>query len=267
MEIGFSASRKPVEEYFEFAAENGFKRLDLGCSSPLNFPHTFTKERIREVRELGESYGIKYGLHTASYVNTAEIMPKVREASEEHLLEYIRLSKEISAEYCVIHCGYHFSMFRDLVMESLFKTFRAAARLAEELDLLLVIENMNAVHPDSEIVYLGVTIEEIRQVLEAVPSPYLALALDIAHANLLPGGVEAWIEAFPDKIYHLHLSDNDRVLDRHLPIGEGTIDFKRVFELLKGVGFKGTGTLEVGSEKNNVKSLRRLREILDQLDR
>lgn len=262
MEIGFTASPKPVEEYFEFAAENGFKRLDLGCSSPSNFPHTFTKERIEEVRELGESYDIRYGLHTASYVNTAEIMPGVREASEEHLLEYIQLSREVSAEYCVIHCGYHFSMFRDLVMESLFKTFRAAVRLADELDMPLVIENMNAVHPDSEIVYLGVTIEELRQVFEAVPSPYLGLALDVAHANLLPGGVDPWVEAFPDKIYHLHLSDNDSVLDRHLPIGEGSIDFNRVFKLLEGIGFKGTGTLEVGSEENNVRSLRRLRKIL-----
>ncbi len=263
MEIGFTASPKPVEEYFEFAASNGFRRMDLGCQSPLNFPETFSKERIAGVKRLGESYGIRYGLHTASYVNTAEIMPKVRKASEEHLLDYIKLSSDISAEYCVIHCGYHFSMFRELVMECLFNTFRAAVDLAEELKLPLVIENMNAVHPESEIVYLGVTIEEIRRVFEAVPSPYLGLALDVGHANLLPGGAEAWVEAFPDKIYHLHLSDNDGVLDRHLPIGDGLIDFKRIFKKLREIGFKGTGTLEVGSEENRIKSLERLREILN----
>jgi sugar phosphate isomerase/epimerase len=263
LEIGFTASPKPVEEYFKFASENDFERLDLGCSTPLNFPHTFTKERIKGVRALRELYGIKYGLHTASYVNTAEIMPKVREASEEHLLEYVRLSSEIAAEYCVIHCGYHFSMFRDFVMENLFKTFRAAVDLAEELDIPLVIENMNAVHPDSEIVYLGVTKEEIERVFKAVPSPYLGLALDVAHANLLPGGNEAWIESFPDKIYHTHLSDNDGVLDRHLPVGDGTIDFGRIFRLLEDIGFEGTATLEVGSEDNCIKSLIQLREILN----
>jgi sugar phosphate isomerase/epimerase len=262
MEIGFTASPKPVEEYFSFASEYGFPRLDLGCSAPANFPHTFTGERIRGVRELGKSLGIKYGLHTASYVNTAEIMPKVRKASEEHLLEYIRLSKDIGAEYCVIHCGFHFSMFHDFVMERLFETLRAAVGLAEELELPLVIENMNAVHPDSEIVYLGVTIEELRSVFEAVPSPYLGLALDVAHANLLLGGVPSWIEAFPEKIFHLHLSDNDGVLDRHLPIGDGAIDFSVVFDQLNSIGFNGTGTLEVGSEENCVKSLLRLREII-----
>jgi sugar phosphate isomerase/epimerase len=236
--------------------------MDLGCSAPPNFPHTFTPERIRRVRELGEEFGIKYGLHSASFVNTAEIMPTVRKASEEHLLEYIRLTKDIGAEYCVIHCGYHFSQFHETVMENLFETFRAGVALAEELDIPLVIENMNAVHPDSEIVYLGVTIYEIRRVFDAVPSEYLGLALDIGHANLLPGGVDPWIEAFPEKIYHLHLSDNDGVLDQHLPIGDGNIDFQGVFKKLDSIDFNGTGTFEVGTNENRVTSLKRIQEIL-----
>jgi endonuclease IV len=75
-------------------------------------------------------------------------------AAETHLLEYIRLSKRLDAEYCVIHCGYHFSLFKDTVMTHLIQTLSAAVRLAEELQLPLVIENMNRVHPDCEIVYL-----------------------------------------------------------------------------------------------------------------
>jgi len=261
MEIGFTAGPKPVEYYFRFAADNGFKRMDLGCSEPVNFPQTFTKERIQSVKELGKTWGVRYGLHTASYVNTAEVMPDVREASERHLLGYINLSKAIGAEYCVIHCGYHFSQLRKAVMESLLKTLTAAIELAEALRLPLVIENMNRVHPESEIVYLGVMVEELSQVFNAIPSRMLGLALDIAHANLLPGGIKPWIEAFPEKIFHLHLSDNDGVLDRHLPIGDGNINFDLVFSQLDDIGFKGTATLEVGSEANIVKSFMRLKKI------
>jgi sugar phosphate isomerase/epimerase len=147
-------------------------------------------------------------------------------------------------------------------MENLYKTFKSAVRLAEEINLPLVIENMNRLHPDSEIVYLGVTIDELKQVFEAVPSNKLGLALDVAHANLLPGGTQSWIEEFPDKIFHIHLSDNDGVLDRHLPIGDGGINFGEVFSQLNQIGFKGTATLEVGTEANNVKSLKRLINIL-----
>ena len=92
MEIGFRSSSQPVEEYFKFAVDTGFGRMDLGCNAPANFPHTFTDERIKRVRKLGGENGIRYGLNSASYVNNSEIMPKVRKASEEHLLEYIQLS-------------------------------------------------------------------------------------------------------------------------------------------------------------------------------
>ena len=262
IEIGFTASPKPVEEYFKFAADNGFRRFDLGCEAPVNFPQTFTKERIRRIRKLGERYSIRFGVHSASFVNTAEIMPTVRKASEQHLLEYIQLSKELSAEYCVIHCGYHFNLFREVVMESLSKTLQAAVRLAEKLDLLLVIENMNVVHPDCEIVYLGVTVEELKQVFEAISSPYLGLALDIGHANLLPRGVGSFIETFPDKIYHLHLSDNNGILDQHLRVGEGNINFKSIFEQLERIGFAGTATLEVSSDEDRIESRRRLLKLL-----
>jgi sugar phosphate isomerase/epimerase len=262
VQIGFTASPKPVEEYFKFAADNGFRRLDLGCENPVNFPQTFTKERIRRIKRLSEKYGIRYGVHSASFVNTAEIMPTVRKASEQHLLEYVRLSKELSAEYCVIHCGYHFNLFKEVVMENLLRTLRAAVRLAEKLRLLLVIENMNVVHPDCEIVYLGVTVDELAQVFEAISSPYLGLALDLGHANLLPRGAEHFIETFPDKIYHLHISDNNGILDQHLRVGEGNINFKSIFGRLEGIGFAGTATLEVSSDEDRIESRRRLLGLL-----
>jgi len=189
-------------------------------------------------------------------------MPTVRKASEQHLLEYVRLSKELSAEYCVIHCGYHFNLFREVVMESLLKTLRAAVRLAEKLNLPLVVENMNLVHPDCEIVYLGVTVEELVQVFEAISSRYLGLALDIGHANLLPKGVNPFINTFPGKIYHLHISDNNGILDQHLRVGEGNIDFKSTFEQLKRIGFAGTATLEVPSDEDKVVSRNRLLNLL-----
>ena len=45
-----------------------------------------------------------------------------------------------------------------------------------------------------------------------------------------PVGPEAFIDAFPNRIVSAHVSDNDMVLDHHLPVGNGKIDFKRVFE-------------------------------------
>ena len=79
---------------------------------------------------------------------------------------------------------------------------------------------MNKIHEDAEIAYLGVTIEELARVFNAIPSKYFGLTLDIAHASLLPGGPESFMDAFPNRIVSTHVSDNDLILDRHVPVGQ-----------------------------------------------
>ena len=154
MRIGREAHPQPVEDYFKQSHELGFNWLELGCESPVNFPHTFDERRVNLIRDLGQKYGISYCLHSASYVNSAEIMPTVRKAVEQHLIEYLRLARKMECSYLVIHCGYHFSQFMDATFDALLTTFRAAVEEAEKLDMPMLIENMNRLHPDCEINYL-----------------------------------------------------------------------------------------------------------------
>jgi len=96
---------------------------------------------------------------------------------------------------------------------------------------------------------------------------YVELApTSVAHASLLPGGPESFIDAFAGRIISTHVSDNDLVLDRHVPVGNGKIDFKRVFGNLMKIGFKGTMNIELPrSNEDRVLSKGRLEPILDEL--
>lgn len=208
---------------------------------------------------------MRYGIHAASYVNSAEIEPTVRKAVEQYLLNYVELAHHLQAEYVVHHFGFHFSQFHEEVFQSLIKTFTPVVELAEKYEIPIGIENMNKVHEDSEIVYLGVTIDELDRVFRALPTKYLGLTLDIAHASLLAGGAESFIKAFPEKIVSSHISDNDLYLDRHLPIGAGKIDFRKILELLKAIGFKGTLNLEVSTDEDRLLSKQKLGSIPKEL--
>ena len=89
---------------------------------------------------------------------------------------------------------------------------------------------------------------------------------DIAHASLLPGGCDPFIDRYPDRIISTHVSDNDLVLDDHLPVGEGDIDFKAVFKRLIDINFKGTLNIELPrSNEDRLLSKKRLEPILDEL--
>jgi sugar phosphate isomerase/epimerase len=266
MQLCFNAGPEPLEEYFPFAYENGFPWMELSCNNPKNFLPTFNPKRISNIKKLRDKFHLRYGLHSASYVNSAEIEPTVRKAVEQYLLGYVELARQLEAEYLVLHFGYHFSLFMDEVFRCLVQTFTPVVELAEKYDIPIGIENMNKIHEDAEIAYLGVTIEELSRVFEALPTKYLGLTLDVAHASLLPGGPESFIEAFPDRIVSSHISDNDLYLDRHLPVGEGKIDFRKVFELLMGIGFKGTLNIELPrSNEDRLLSKQRLEPILRDL--
>ncbi len=261
MKIARKAGPRPVEEYFEEARRLGLDWLELGCEAPANFPQTFDDERIARIKDLGQKYGMGYCLHSASYVNSAEMMPTVRLAAEQHLIEYIHLAWKLGAENLVVHLGFHFSQYMEETYQALLQTYRTVVAEAERMKMPLVIENMNKLSPDSEINYLGTTIEELRVVMDEIQSPYLGLALDVGHAHLLPGGIEPFIDAFGPRIGGLHLHDNDGILDRHWALGKGTMDWRRLFERMKEIGYPGNATIELRRYEDVEASLAHLKSI------
>jgi sugar phosphate isomerase/epimerase len=261
-QIGFAASSGPVERYFPLAQRHDVSWLEFGCQNPVNFPQTFDHERIRRIRHLMERSQIRCGLHSASFVNSAEIMPMVRKAAEEHLKEYIDLAAALRCEYLVIHCGFHFSVYLERVWAALCETFARAVEHAERRRIPLVIENMNRLPAESEFQYLGVTVEEFTDLFRRIRSPYLGLALDVAHCHLLPGGVARFVRSFPEQIREVQLSDNHGTVDQHLTIGEGTVDFSRVFQLLRGIHFSGPLIIELTDIRKKLRSRSRLLRLL-----
>jgi sugar phosphate isomerase/epimerase len=261
-QVGFAASSGPVEGYFPLAKRHHVSWLEFGCQNPANFPQSFDRKRIRRVRRLMERSEIRCGLHSASFVNSAEIMPTVRKAATEHLKEYIDLSAALACEYLVIHCGFHFSVYLETVWAALCETFARAVDYAERRRIPLVIENMNRLPADSEFQYLGVTVEEFSDLFRRIRSPYLGLALDVAHCHLLPGGVAKFVRYFPDRIREVQLSDNHGIVDQHLTIGEGTVDFARVLHLLRGIRFSGPLIIELSDIPKKLRSQARLLGLL-----
>lgn len=81
--------------------------------------------------------------------------------------------------------------------------------------------------------------------------PQLNLTLDLGHAELLSNENTSFgfIEKFPERIRHIHLHDNlggsSAGDDLHLPLGEGKIDFEKIFKKLYEANYQGTMTLEL----------------------
>ena len=261
MKIALPAGPKAAENYLEMAKQNGFDWIDIGGPSPENFPEAFNPDRVKNLRARMEECGLGCGIHTASYVNTAEIFEPIRRGVVQHFKEFIDLAHGLGARYLIIHCGVYFRLFRTRVKECLIRTLKEAAAYAEKGEIFLLIENMNRIPPTPagkpwdlsfeppEISYLGVTVEELVEIFDKVKSPFLGFSLNVAHAHLLKGGFLPFLEALGDKLGNVQISDNHGITDEHLPVGEGTVDFAGLVGHLKRMNFQGTLSLAVPKEK------------------
>jgi sugar phosphate isomerase/epimerase len=81
--------------------------------------------------------------------------------------------------------------------------------------------------------------------------PGLRMTLDIGHAQLLAKENTSFgfIEHYFPRIAHIHAHDNNGGTsvkdDLHLPLGEGSVDYKAIFKSLIEKGYDSTITMEV----------------------
>ena len=78
------------------------------------------------------------------------------------------------------------------------------------------------------------------------------ICFDFGHANLQPYDIGDAIRMVGKRLRVTHVHDNDGILDQHLPIGEGIIDWQKVSAALKDIDYDRELSLEMyygGNEK------------------
>ena len=74
--------------------------------------------------------------------------------------------------------------------------------------------------------------------------------------------LEIYFKTFADNIFEIHLHDNDGDFDWHKAVGEGSIDFMKVFSLIKKYAPDAILTLEPHDKETLFKSLENVKKIL-----
>ena len=133
------------------------------------------------------------------------------------------------------------------------KEFEEAANVfvatAKDLDCTILIENL-----DEE----AFTMSDFQDLFDEVPD--LGFTLDIGHANIgkQENSSVEYLRRFRDKLGHIHLSDNlGGYGDLHLPLGAGIIDFTKILQEIRDIGYDETITLEVFSQDRTYLQLSR----------
>lgn len=132
------------------------------------------------------------------------------------------------------------------------RTFSEVAETAESADVDIYLENVFDEVPD-----------HLLRLRAAVGSRRLKFCFDAGHATLfsrLP--VQKWIEALGPALRELHIHDNRGLRDDHLPLGEGSINFRGVLLAAGAAGTRPILTVEPHREDHFHRSIVSLRTIL-----
>ena len=212
-----------------------FDYVDLTLEPPRAWPVV-----PREVRALVEATGLGVVGHTAWYLPVASPFPALCAAARGSFLEAFDAFAAIGATHVTMHPDpVNRSYPRD---EATVGNVDAVAELAEAASargLILMVENMGRSFR---------TVAELAPLLDAHPD--VRFHLDVGHAHLGGDPPGELLDAFGDRLAHVHVSDNFGVDDLHLPLGAGSIAWHDVIETLRGVGYDGTVTLEVHSPES-----------------
>jgi sugar phosphate isomerase/epimerase len=191
--------------------------------------HTLNKQRVSMLKNIGESYGLKYSVHAPfADINIASPSKPLLKAVLKRLKRSIAYASDLEAYMWVFHPGLKtgVSMFYPgMDWRQNLKTTRLLLKIAGDYGVKIAIENVPEPYP-----FLMKSVEDFTKFYEEITED-IGLVFDVGHANL-NGQIERFLTVFKEKIVHIHVHDNDGKSDQHLGIGFGNIDWKNVANAL-----------------------------------
>lgn len=257
--FGYNApGTRRLEESVQWAADARLYWIDFNADVGPNGLTTWDDARIKALRDLTGRHGIKYGIHTLSAMNNAEIGPFASEAMDEYLRANVDLAARAGCGWVIVHGGFHFGDV-ERRREAAVARLQRLAEYAERKGVPIWLENHNVEPVEAEIHYIPDNVEELRWFLEAPglsgDNPYLRWTFNAGHAELVPDRVGGFLAAFGvSRMAQVRLMDNPGTYEKHLMPGDGVLNFPDIFRQIEGAGYTGPYCLDFpGSDADRIR--------------
>lgn len=216
----------------EWVGKNGFDFLDLTIE-----PTRAYDIKLDKVKKLLKDFDLDIIGHTNPWLPFALPIKSIQETCLKEFKKYTNIFSKLGAELMNVHPTYfipHHSEEEMIQQNIVF--FKKVESITKEKGIQLMLENF--IKPFD-------SVKTFRRILREIPS--IKVLLDVGHANIgqEKNLAESFFKEFPNKIAHLHLSDNKGKDDDHLPLGVGYVDWRSIVKIIKKHKYDKTITLEI----------------------
>lgn len=125
----------------------------------------------------------------------------------------------------------------DQIHQIIVDNFRYFGDIAQEKGIKIALENIFGGRFYSQI-------DDLVKLVSDINHPNVGYCFDCGHGNIDKVNHAETIKRMGDKLFELHLHDNDGTKDSHLPIGFGTIDYVEIIKALNDINYQNTATFE-----------------------
>lgn len=227
---------------FEDAAKRGFKAIEVLNWTGLDLNRIRSEMERTHVQISAILFRSTDPKKQELIANTHGIVnADALDAFSDAIRETIVAAKIVGTKNIVVTTGNEVAgMSRQEQHTNVVKALRAAAPLAEEAGIKLVLEPLNIL-VDHMGYFLTTTAESV-EIIKEVGSPNVLVLYDVYHQQITEGNIINNIRNNINYIGHIHIGD---VPGRNQP-GTGEINYKNVFKAIRDVGFEGYVVFECG---------------------
>lgn len=123
-------------------------------------------------------------------------------------------------------------------------------KTAEKFDVGIAVENLPVFPDDKEVLFFSSQYEDLIQVVDTLNSPYIGIAWDTGHANLMKFNQADAIREVGKRLKIVHLNNNFGNADVHTSPAIGTVKWNEVMPALEEIGFSGYIAMELSTPFN-----------------
>jgi sugar phosphate isomerase/epimerase len=238
-----SFRHQPLPEALKTMREAGFEEIDLGALPGVcdHVPFVLDEAAVMQVRDAVAGSGLRVRSVNGDIGDfNAVLNDGQRETRAVHLQRLLQLTTEVGARALVLPCGAldhepvrGLGEDLDTVAAELIRAAGEAARHGVEV----WTESLHFFR-------LCWNLDRARALTQRLAGSPVGVVMDFSHIVASGGDPVEFVEAFGDRIAHVHLRDAVPG-NIHLGIGQGEADFAGGLAALAGAGYRGHFSLEL----------------------
>ena len=235
----------------------GFTGLSLDCPFPLP---DILPAVVQALRAWRAEHAGSYFIHTpVGRIQLGALDPVLRQTSLAEIGRAIALAAQVGARMITVNptpsaaCRPGFESEVE-ALERLALQQLCTAAAAQ--DIVVALENMQAgdAYPTR-----CSDFSSIWSLLDQIPS--LEVTLDVGHAHVARVPLADIVQRLGRRLHHIHAHDNDGTADQHLPVGHGTVDWRKLIAAFDAISYSGFLELEFPGYEAHVAAARFLQKM------